>query len=48
MITYDRVVEPAYWWGPQRRTRRGHRTRPRRNPYYEPRPPEASSRPGER
>ena len=38
---------PPYWWAPNPRNRRGHPTRPRRNPWVEPRPAE-NCRPGER
>lgn len=46
MITYDREPEP-YWWAPEKRTRRGHRRRPRRNPNCPPWPVDLT-RPGER
>jgi hypothetical protein len=46
VITYDRLPTP-YWWEPQKPTRRGHCTRPRRNPRGAPWP-EDRTRPGER
>jgi hypothetical protein len=45
MITYDQLPTP-YWWEPQKSTRRGHCTRPRRNPRRPPWP-EDRTRPGE-
>jgi hypothetical protein len=47
MITYDTKLETPYWWTPQKRSRRGHPTRPRRNPRGMPWPCEFC-RPGER
>ena len=41
------VQPPPYWWWPNRRNRRGHPTRPRRNPFGTPWPHEYC-RPGER
>src|SRR5690606_7078903 len=41
------VMEPPYWWRPQKRTRRGHPTRSRRNPRRPPWP-EDWTRPGDR
>lgn len=47
MSTVFTPIEPPYWWEPERRTRRGHPRRPRRNPRREPWPVDWT-RPGER
>lgn len=47
MSTVYTPTATPYFLQPQKRTRRGHPTRPRRNPRMDPRPPE-TWRPGER